>query len=77
MFSAFIKNILTYGEFLRSASVVERVIPEDLIKFVNDDWERLEINEAGEYLNTGLVELAPLELSVEDQWDHKSRISIL
>ena len=47
LFSAFIKNILTYGEFLRSASVVERVIPEDLIKFVNDDWERLEINEAG------------------------------
>ena len=72
LFSAFIEEIITYDEFLRSASVVERIITEDLMKFVNDDWDRLNIDEAGEYLNSGLAILESPEISVEDQWDHKA-----
>lgn len=72
LFSAFIEEIITYDEFLRSASVVERIITEDLMKFVNDDWDRLNIDEAGEYLNSGLAVLESPEISVEDQWDHKA-----
>lgn len=68
LFSAFIEGILTYDEFLRSASVVEKIIPEDLIKFVNDDFESNALIDAGEYLNTGLVEL---ELFFEDEGDQK------
>ena len=68
LFSAFIEGMLTYDEFLRSASVVEKIIPEDLIKFVNDDFETNALIDAGEYLNTGLVEL---ELFFEDEMDLK------
>ena len=68
LFSAFIKGMLTYDEFLRSACVVEKIIPEDLIKFVNDDFESNALIDAGEYLNTGLVEL---ELFFEDELDIK------
>jgi hypothetical protein len=68
LFSAFIEGILTYDEFLRSASVVEKIIPEDLIKFVNDDFESNALIDAGEYLNAGLVEL---ELFFEDEGDQK------
>ena len=63
-----LEGILTYDEFLRSASVVEKIIPEDLIKFVNDDFESNALIDAGEYLNTGLVEL---ELFFEDEGDQK------
>ena len=68
LFSAFIEGTLTYDEFLRSASVVEKIIPEDLIKFVDDDFETNALIDAGEYLNTGLVEL---ELFFEDEGDQK------
>ncbi|MCP4267955.1 MAG: hypothetical protein GY777_20695 [Candidatus Brocadiaceae bacterium] len=71
LFSAFIEKIITYDEFLRSAAVVERIDTEDLMKFVNDDWDRLNIDEAGEYLNSGLAVLESPEIYVEDQWDHK------
>lgn len=72
LFAAFIDQKLSYKEFLRSSSIVERTMLEDLSWFIDSDWERLEIHEAGDIINSGLVVLEPLELSVEDQWDHKA-----
>lgn len=68
LFVGFIKGLLTYDEFLRSASIVEKIIPEDLIRFVEDDFEWERLIEVGEYLNTGLVEV---ELYFEDEGDQK------
>jgi hypothetical protein len=70
LFAAFIKELLSYDEFLRAISVVEKIPPIDLLKFVGDDWIHIYLDEAGDYLNSGLVVVDPLELSVEDQWDH-------
>lgn len=71
LFAAFIKEFLSYNEFLKAVSIVEKVLPTDIIKFVKDDWVHINLDEAGDYLNSGLVVIDSLELSVEDQWDHK------
>jgi len=72
LFAAFIEQKLRYKEFLRSASIVDRTMIEDLNWFINSNWERLDAYEARDILNSGLLFFEPIELSIEDQWDYKT-----
>jgi uncharacterized protein (DUF697 family) len=71
LFNAFLKETITYSEFLRCTSILERLYIEDLKEFIISDWLQLDIDEAQDILNSGLVYLQPPVISVEDQWDHK------
>jgi len=55
MFAAFINQKISYGEFLRSASIIDRIILEDLIWFINQSFDDFMFEEAGELINVGLV----------------------
>ncbi len=55
LFSAFLEGILTYGEFLRSVNVTEKILTEDLIQFVKDDFDSNLLIDSQEYLSSGLV----------------------
>ena len=73
MFRAFIEEDLNYDEFLKSAQIIDNIILSDLIWLVNSKEERFGLEDAQIFLNTGLLIIEPLEISVQDQWDHKRR----
>lgn len=62
MFSAFIEKNINYNEFLRSASIIDRIMLEDLAWFIKNDHEMFMFEELGDLLNVGLFSFA-----VEDQ----------
>ncbi len=71
LFAAFLNEQITYSEFLKSSLIVEKTFIEDLKFFIESDWEELPIGDAGDYINSGLLEFYTEETSVEDQWDYK------
>lgn len=71
LFKSFINGIISYSEFLRASSIVERILSEDLQWFVQNDFEELELEKVGDLVNSGLFEISPISITVEDQWDHK------
>lgn len=58
LFAAFITQELSYQEFLRSSSIIERTMLEDLNWFINYEYDDFGIEEAGDLINTGLFSLA-------------------
>jgi hypothetical protein len=72
LFSAFLLEIISYDEFLRASHIIDQVMNEDLKWFVDSDWDRLELHEAGHIVISGLVQIESPEISVDDQWDHKA-----
>ena len=72
LFSAFIKEIISYPEFLKATSIINRISIGDLSIFINGNFEELLLEESGELLNYGLFEISQLSISIEDQWDHKA-----
>lgn len=71
LFSAFINETITYSEFLKSARIVDHTSTEDLADFVNSNWTRITIEEAGNFTFTGLANIESPSISVEDQNDRK------
>jgi len=73
LFSAFLKQEINYDDFLRGSSIIDKAILEDLKYFINNNWEILNIVEAGEYINWGIFAIEPLKLKVKDDgYDHRS-----
>lgn len=64
LFAAFILQKLTYQEFLRSSSIVQRTMLEDLNWFINYEYDDFGFDEAGDLINAGLF-----YLTVENQQD--------
>lgn len=72
LFRAFLEGSLDYSDFLRLTSIVDRMHFDDLMVFARSEWEHCPAEEATAYLGTGLVELDPMYIRVEDQWDWKA-----
>lgn len=72
LFAAFIGGSMDYGQFLKAAASIDRLLPNELMSFVNDDRYLIPLTDAEEYVGSGLVVIQSPEISVEDQWDHKS-----
>ncbi len=60
LFKAFLEEKIDYDCFLRCSVVVDKAMPEDLMWFVNHDWELLNIEKSADYLNWGVFEIKPL-----------------
>ena len=67
LFKAFVQERISYDEFLRLAHAVDRVLLADLIQFLNEDWDSSSEESAIAFLPSGLVELVPMCIRVEDQ----------
>ena len=83
LFKAFLKQEIDYDAFLRGSAVIDKSIIEDLNWFIKHDWEKLTIEEAGEYIYWGLFEIEPLKIKVKEagydhisQWEQKTNYSI-
>ena len=55
MFAAFVIQKISYEDFLRSASIIDRIMLEDLVWFVNQNDDSFIFEEVGELINVGLV----------------------
>lgn len=66
-FARFLKREITYGDFLKASSIVEKIFIDDLSYFVRSTWEHEELENISNLLHTGLVELASPDILVEDQ----------
>lgn len=66
LFKAFIVEKINYETFLRITMIVNNIMSSDLNYFVANSFEKLDIEEAGIYLNSGLFELAPITVKVEE-----------
>ena len=64
LFAAFISQKLNYQEFLRSSSIVQHPMLDDLKWFINYEYDDFGFEEAGDLINTGLF-----YLTVENQQD--------
>lgn len=82
-FRAFLLQEIDYDIFLRGCAVIDKSIIQDLNWFLKNDWEKLRIEEAGEYINWGLFELEPLNIKVKESgfehnpiWEQKTLYSV-
>lgn len=73
LFRAFLEGTLDYSDFLRLTSIVDRMHYDDLMVFARSVWGNCPAEDATVYLGTGLVELEPINIQVEDQRDWKAR----
>lgn len=71
-FAYFLKGKISYDDFLRLSKATDNLILQDVLEFANADWKWKEIGSASHLVNSGLVEISSLEITVEDQWDHKA-----
>ncbi len=71
LFSAFLSERLTYKEFLTSSNIIQKIMLDDLVFFVENTWERIGIEETEQLVFSGLLCLESPEITVEDQWDYK------
>lgn len=69
LFKAFLQRRITYKDFLSLAHAVDRVMLAHLMQFVSEDWNSSSEEQAIALLPSGLVELVPMYIRVEDQWD--------
>ncbi len=69
LFKAFINNTIDYSDFLRSSSIVDRIMIEDLNWFVNHEVEAENFYDLDGLISTGL-----LAFSVEDQSDRDLKL---
>lgn len=83
LFRAFLKQEVNYDTFLRGSVIIDKAIIEDLNWFIENDWEKLSIEEAAEFINWGLFELEPLNIKVKEagyehasQWEQKANFAI-
>ena len=71
IFSAFVRHELSYAEFLRASSIIDKVYSDDLNWFVSDTEERVNIDSVGFLVNSGLYEIESPEIMIRDQDDWK------
>ena len=69
LFRAYLEERLPYWEFLTYARIVDTLPQEEIIDFVNSDWDTIDAGNASPLLACGLVSLFPPSVSVSDQWD--------
>lgn len=72
LFAAFINGVMSYAQFLKGASALDHLLPSEIDKFIKEERDFVPLEEAGEYIASGLVVIYPPEISVEDQWDYKA-----
>ena len=68
LFTAFLSQKLSYQEFLRSSSIVERTMLEDLNWFINHKYDDFMYEEVGDLVNSGLFSI---EVVDRQDYDHK------
>jgi hypothetical protein len=73
LFSAFLKNKISYDDFLKSSTIVNVVFWDDLKSFIKSDDTFMHLEKVSELMGTGLygIEADPVEVSVDDQDDYK------
>jgi hypothetical protein len=74
LFKAYLKEKITYNEFLSSSNVIERIESHDLKWFLKNTRESMGVEEVGNLISSGLFDLhyEQIDISVEDQDDYES-----
>ena len=72
LFLKFLQEQLTYDEFIKSISVIERFSINDIKEFISKSEKYFEEETNFEYTSLGLTESYVGEVTVEDQDDWKS-----
>ena len=73
LFKALVDQIITYDEFLRCSSVVEKITNHDWTSFLNNTKKHMKVEDVGGLLSSGLFELwyDPVEVTIEEETDAK------
>jgi hypothetical protein len=67
LFKAFIEEKIDYSNFLKATKVIENSIVEDLEWFIQHDWEDISVEEAAEYINWCLFEIALISMKIKEK----------
>jgi len=70
-FTAFLQERISYDDFLRLAHAADSSMLSDVLDFADGDWNSLPAEEATHLLGSGLIEIVPFYIQVEDQDDWK------
>lgn len=66
LFNAFLLEKLSYDEFLRAATCIENVFIPDLLVFVDERWDEIDVDRDAESLLTaGIIKLAQIDPSLD------------
>jgi hypothetical protein len=57
MFSAFVSGEINYNEFLRSSSIIDRLMIEDIVWFIDNGKDLYQWGELGDLVNSGLFSI--------------------
>jgi hypothetical protein len=71
IFRAFLEGSLDYDSFVRLAGIIDKLHHSTVLDFAKTDWEEIDADEVTELIGTGLIELNPMYIRVEDQTDWK------
>jgi hypothetical protein len=71
IFKAFLEGRLDYDSFVRLAGIIDRLHHSTVLDFAKTDWSDIDADEVTELIGTGLIELNPMYIRVEDQTDWK------
>lgn len=72
VFRAFLEGSISYSEFVRLATCIDRILADDLRDFLSREWKHVPVYEGAYLVGTGLVNFDEAEVRVEDQDDWKS-----
>jgi hypothetical protein len=74
LFKAYLKEKITYNEFLSCSNVIESIVSHDLKWFLKNTCESMSVEDVGSLISSGLFDLhyEHIDVSVEDQDDYKS-----
>jgi hypothetical protein len=72
VFRAFLEGSLDYESFVRLAGIIDKIHHSTVLDFAHTDWEEIDADKVTELIGTGLIELNPMYIRVEDQTDWKA-----
>lgn len=69
IFAAYLNEKISYVDFIKASTVIDRAMISDLMWFIEGDWHEFSIEESGDAINYGLFEITPISLSIEQSED--------
>lgn len=65
IFATYLNEKISYIDFIKASTVIDRAMISDLMWFIEGDWHELSIEESGDVINYGLFEITPISLSIK------------
>jgi hypothetical protein len=73
LFKGFLNEKIDYDSFVRCSKIVESVVPEDLIWFVQSNVSNYELVDISDYISWGVLEFKPFQLEIIQRQNYDYR----